>query len=151
MCSSDLTRRPASETNSGRSSGISLSAHPHRGIHPTCEVSVTPNKKSPESVSSRASRVVRFLESASCSIRRYEPGRPARGLVLGQPQQPQTPGQPQQPQNATQTQAQQAAQNLKTKQDLTTNLSSLKTTVDPNMNIQKTVQALQKEIGRAHV
>lgn len=65
--------------------------------------------------------------------------------VAGQPGQAgQTTTNPNQPQQPTQTPQQQAAQATMAKQDLTTNLSSLKS-LSPNMNVQKTVQALQKD------
>lgn len=56
----------------------------------------------------------------------------------------QTTTNPNQPQKPTQTPQQQAAQATVAKQDLTTNLSNLKT-LDPNLNVQKTVAALQKD------
>jgi hypothetical protein len=69
-------------------------------------------------------------------------------------QQPAQPGQtaqagqkttnPNQPQQPTQTPQQQAAQATMAKQDLTTNLSSLKT-LAPDLNVQKAVTALQKD------
>jgi hypothetical protein len=76
------------------------------------------------------------------------------GQVGQQPGQPQQPGQtqqagqtttnPNQPQQPTQTPQQQAAQATMAKQELTTNLSGLKS-LDPNLNVQKTVAALQKD------
>jgi hypothetical protein len=73
------------------------------------------------------------------------------GQVGQQPGQPQQPGQTQQagqttanPNQQQQTPQQQATQAMVAKQDLTTNLSGLKS-LDPNLNVQKTVAALQKD------
>lgn len=73
------------------------------------------------------------------------------GQVGQQPAQPgqtqqagQTTTNPNQPQQPTQTPQQQAAQATLAKQDLNTNLNNLKT-LDPNLNVPKTVAALQKD------
>jgi hypothetical protein len=73
------------------------------------------------------------------------------GQVGQQPAQPgqapqagQTTTNPNQPQQPTQTPQQQVAQATMAKQNLSTNLSGLKT-LDPNLNVQKTVAALQKD------
>ena len=59
----------------------------------------------------------------------------------GQSGQPGQPGQPQQNQQPT---SQQAAQKLKQAADLTKNITGLKS-LDPTLNIQKTVDAIEKD------
>lgn len=68
-----------------------------------------------------------------------QPAKPGQPAQAGQ-----TTTNPNQPTQTQQTPQQQAAQATLDKQNLTTNLSGLKS-LDPNLNVQKTVAALQKD------